>query len=134
MVPRRPDSAPYYGKGTPGPGQYSSNFNHKRQAPRFGFGTQEKAIKLNKDQVKNPGAGTYSPTTKRTMKSTPSYKIGTEVRGPLSQVNKNPGPGMYRPRTSFDGPKWGMKGRKSVEHDELVPGPGTYNPSDKSTK
>ena len=41
---------------------------------------------------------------------------------------------MYKPKSSFDGPAWGLKGRHSRNHDEKVPGPGTYDPSDKSSK
>ena len=77
LVPRRPDSAPGFGRGTPGPGQYASSMIDKKSAPKFGFGTQCKATQLNKDRVKTPGAGTYSPSTKKTLRQTPSYGMGT---------------------------------------------------------
>lgn len=40
---------------------------------------------------------------------------------------------MYSPKTEFDGPKYGMVGRKTKFHDEKVPGPGAYSPSTKFT-
>ena len=50
---------------------------------------------LNKDQVANPGAGTYDPTQRQARPKTPTWKVGTAKRRPLSAILPNPGPGMY---------------------------------------
>ena len=40
---------------------------------------------------------------------------------------------MYKPKSGFDGPKWGMQGRQPARDGEKVPGPGTYTPQETLT-
>lgn len=133
MMPRRPDTAPSTGRGVPGPGTYVPSLSDKNQAPKYGFGSAVKTSKLNKDKVNTPGAGSYNPTTSQVLKKNANYGMGTGKRRPLSAANRNPGPGMYRPRSSFDGPKYGMQGRKTAKDSQKVPGPGSYTPHETLT-
>lgn len=134
MTPRRPDSAPMRGKGTPGPGIYSPNLSDKRKAPQYGFGTGSKHSKLNRDKVQTPGAGSYNPNANTTLQSNAKWGIGTGTRRPLSAQNKNPGPGTYAPKNDNGGPKYGFGIKHGKASKEKVPGPGTYQPDDKLTK
>ena len=53
---------------------------------------------------KVPGSGSYNPNFTDRPK-TPSYRIGTDVRKPLNDQTKTPGPGTYQlPHRGIEGP------------------------------
>lgn len=103
MCPRRPDSAPVKGRGTPGPGQYENPLTTKKSAPKYGMGTGVARGKPNKDVLNSPAPNHYSPTRNSTLTKNPSWVMGTDRRRPLSG-NTNPGPGNYSPKTNKSGP------------------------------
>lgn len=95
MCPRRPDSAPVRGRGTPGPGQYQDVLSHKRSAPKYKIGTAVAREGPNKDLLRSPAPNAYSPTRDQTLNKNPSWAIGNAQRRPLSSREPNPGPGTY---------------------------------------
>lgn len=103
LVPRRPESAPAHGRGTPGPGQYNDVLTHKRAAPKYGMGTGVARGSPNKDTVKNPGPNAYDPSRNQILNKNPSWRIGSDKRRPLSARNSNPGPGNYTITTTKTG-------------------------------
>lgn len=90
--------------------------------------------KLNKDAIENPGSGTYNPSQRPTSSKAPTWKVGTGIRRPLSAIPANPGPGMYDPKLEQHGSMFSQTSKKVYEHDERVPGPGTYEPVTSQTK
>lgn len=104
VLPRRPDSAPAQGRGTPGPGQYEDVLATKKSAPKYGMGTGCARGVTNKDALLNPAPNAYSPTRNSTLFKSPTWVMGTDKRRPLSGRNTNPGPGNYSLSSSLTGP------------------------------
>lgn len=104
MCPRRPESAPATGRGTPGPGQYENSLFTKKAAPIYGMGTGQARGSPNKDLLKSPAPNAYSPSRNQTLLKSPTWKMGTDQRRPLSGKNTNPGPGNYTISPSKSGP------------------------------
>ena len=104
VLPRRPESAPAKGRGTPGPGQYENNLSTKKSAPKYGMGTGGARQGPSKDLLKSPAPNAYSPTRNQTLQKVPTWKIGTDRRRPLSARNGNPGPGNYTISSGKTGP------------------------------
>lgn len=134
MCPRRPDSAPVRGRGTPGPGQYNDVLSHKKAAPRYGMGTAESRGKTPKDSLLSPAPNAYSPIKNQTLTKSPSYRIGTGKRRPLSSRDPNPGPGAYSHVDRNSTPAWGMRGKSETRNLNNTPGPGQYNPMSQTIK
>jgi hypothetical protein len=59
MLPRRPDTAPYYGKFSPGPGTYTPHGIFSISS--FKVGTEQRG-KLEGEALKRPGPGAYNPS------------------------------------------------------------------------
>lgn len=95
VVPRRPDSAPACGRGTPGPGAYEHVLAHKRAAPKYGMGTGDARGRPNKDTMKFPGPNCYSQSRNLVLRKSPSWAIGTSQRKPITSRTGYPGPGTY---------------------------------------
>lgn len=107
MCPRRPDSAPACGRGTPGPGQYEDILKHKKAAPMYGMGTSPARAGPSKDLLLSPGPNQYDPSRNPTLLKNPSWVMGTDKRRPLSGKNTNPGPGNYTISSTKSGPAVG---------------------------
>ena len=95
VLPRRPESAPVKGRGTPGPGQYNDVISHKKAAPKYGMGTGGARASPNKDLLKSPAPNAYDLSRNPDLNKNPSWRIGSGNRRPLSASNANPGPGNY---------------------------------------
>ena len=54
--------------------------------------------------------------------------LGKASRDGLYRVGGNPGPGSYELRSSFEGPKYGLRGRHAQSVSNLSPGPAQYSP------
>ena len=55
--------------------------------------------------IKAPGPGAYKPLKKRLGGK---CRIGSAKRRPLTATSNVPGPGNYKTRSKFDGPKYGI--------------------------
>jgi len=128
VLPRRPESAPAKGRGTPGPGQYNENLYIKKSAPKYGMGTGAARSSINKDRLQSPGPNKYDPSRNQTMHKNPTWKIGTDKRRPMSARNGTPGPGNYTITSRKSGPAYGMRGRNVTLQGTNTPGPGQYRP------
>ena len=74
-----------------------------------------------------PGPGTYDPIKKRLGGK---VRIGSSKRRPLCETKNTPGPGNYKTRGKFDGPKYGITPKRAeMQGNTIVPGPGRYRPS-----
>lgn len=58
------------------------------------------------------------------------YRIGTDIRRPLSSTNSTPGVGTYNYNNKILGPKYSFKGNVTCDPIERerksIPGPGSY--------
>jgi hypothetical protein len=84
LLPRRPESAPAKGRGTPGPGQYNDVTSHKKAAPKYGMGTGGARSSPNKDLIKSPAPNAYDLSRNPVLNKNPSWRIGSGKRRPLS--------------------------------------------------
>lgn len=94
---------------TPGPGQYSVDFEKTRnKSPTFKIGKSKKDIDYNNNL---PGPGEYNPDKNTVNKKTPGYSMGKSQRNDTLLLEKRdskrvPGPGNYNLNTSLgSGPK-----------------------------
>jgi len=62
IIPKRPDTAPYPGRGSPGPGAY--NTTHSSRGSSYKIGTAPRG-RIYSESIRVPGPGAYSPEDKR---------------------------------------------------------------------
>lgn len=112
---------------TPGPGAY--NTFSKIDGPKHVLVSRKEDQTKSRNDKLIPGPGTYSPSVEFVKKGNPVIGIGTSSRDDFTKGVKNPGPGTYNVRGSFEGPKWGFPTSPKNEGFRSVtsPGPGTYN-------
>jgi len=118
----------------PAPGTYHLPPDHKTKfkrgfcpsfggSSRFGIGTAPTKIA--------PGPGQYEPTDPALLVET-KVRFGTSVRGKMSMLHNNPGPGSYEVRSTVGG---GMmftarcRQPSNFMRSRSMPGPGAYTPS-----
>lgn len=80
------------GLNVPGPGNYASSLVDKRQAPRFGFGTQQRENSPNKMNSTFPGPGEYKIGT-IIGKDGPGVSMHQKLKPQGNDMT--PGPGAY---------------------------------------
>ena len=80
-----------------------------------------------------PGPGNYEAVANRTMRTAPSYGLGTEKRTAPGKKGISPDPGAYNPSINYSKPsapgyKLGTQARESfdVKRSSQLPGPGNY--------
>mmetsp|Transcript_19167 Transcript_19167/g.42528 ORF Transcript_19167/g.42528 Transcript_19167/m.42528 type:complete len:226 (+) Transcript_19167:116-793(+) len=116
------------GAPVPGPGQYSpeSVQEHKRAAPRVGFGTSPR--QPNGRRPNGPGPAAYD--IKDARPSSPKYSVAP--RRNAGYGPSTPGPGQYntsaRHSVAEGAPKWGFgtSQRQGLNSNAKTPGPGSY--------
>ncbi|CAI2363649.1 unnamed protein product [Moneuplotes crassus] len=134
LIPRRPESAPSKGRGTPGPGQYTTNLYTKKNAPKYGMAGGVARNSARNQRVKSPGPNNYNPNGGQILQKNPTWKIGTEKRRPISARNGTPGPGNYTITSCKSGPAYGITGKRKQHKRTNTPGPGQYIPHSDSIK
>ena len=71
--------------------------------PKYKIGTSTRD-QWDKNSKEVPGAGSYNPSFCDRPKS-PEIRLGTDVRKPLTQTGRTPGPGTYeQPHRGIEGP------------------------------
>ena len=117
----------------PGPGQYkTNNYNSVlKKLPDIKIGTAQRFSTSNLFS-ENPGPGQYNDEdmVKYIKLKKPSWKIGTSLRKPLSDITDSPGPGRYNISKNIgEGvPQYSMRTKdKEVGNRFITPGPGRYN-------
>ena len=77
-----------------------------------------------------PGPGAYNPNPKIIIEKYPKIALSTAPRCEKDYSTKKdvPGPGMYKLKSTLDGPKFGFGiGKKlNYSYDQGIPGPGAY--------
>ena len=117
----------------PGPGQYKTN-NYNivlKKLPDIKIGTAQRFSTSNLFSD-NPGPGQYNDAdmVKYIKLKKPTWKIGTSLRKPLSDVGDSPGPGRYdiSKHIGEGAPQYSMRTKdKEVGKRFITPGPGRYN-------
>ena len=118
---------------SPGPGAYTVRNSSSRHtsAPKFSFGGK-KSMSLNNT---GPGPGSYEV---KSVVGREGSKHTITPRRPMSAKvgkNRDPGPGAYNVTTTNTGPKYRIGTAPKcqlLKEFVKVPGPGTYNPDDKT--
>lgn len=98
------------------------------------MGTAQPRGKPNRDTLQSPAPNAYSPSRNSTLIKSPSYKIGTGKRRPLSSRNPNPGPGTYSHASKASTPAWGLRGKTNLRGSNNTPGPGQYDPMSQTVR
>ena len=102
------------------------------QGPRLSIASKP-VVRINL----SPGPGSYTPNQSQFMKKTPSYATIAKSKRQTEQhfvTNKNPGPGDYVKKASFDLTKGCFFSKSSRDQKvPLTPGPGSYKPKELKT-
>ena len=123
------------GGKTPGPGAYDASTKHRRTAPSYSPGLEQRKGPAAKHE--GPAANHYNPSNTFTTKQAASWGFGSELRG-KDKKTLSPGPGNYQIKPiafDTDKPKFHMGIKlKPTKETTAVPGAGTYEPVPEKTK
>lgn len=112
-------------ENNPGPGSYEMK-STITDGKKYGIGNKTDMFKINQDD--GPGPGSYKSEVIDLKKQHKSYRWSKGNRFDLKNGIDTPGPGLYKPKTDFGGPKYGFgsDSRDKKSHDDM-PGPGHYD-------
>lgn len=121
---------------SPGPGAYENADKCKNilsRAANYSFGTDERTSSNDRHKP-NTGPGKYDPYKSSALDQLLG-KMGKDVRKHETDKIKTPGPDHYTPqKMSKKAETWriGTENRKGFALNPTVPGPGTYEPVNKT--
>lgn len=127
-----------------GPGSYAKSFADKKKEPVFSMGAKLESSLVKRDAGSSPEPGRYDPSVAFSKSKSPTWRIGSEVRGSGYDARKAklvPGAGSYELKSmafNIEKPKFHM-GVKLVADDTTkyihsVPGPGAHSPTVQNSK
>ena len=122
-----------------GPGSYEKSFADKKKEPVFSMGAKLESSLVKRDAGSSPEPGRYDPNIQFSKSKSPTWRIGTEVRGSGYDARKAklvPGAGSYEIKSmafNIEKPKFHMGQRlandDTTKYIHSVPGPGAYRPT-----